>query len=69
MFGQKRESKWTHLKGVKADEAVQQIKSERPDLKVQVVPDRAMVTADHRMDRVRVFVDDNGFVASPPRIG
>ena len=36
---------------------------------VEIVPEDAMVTADFRTDRVRVFVDGSGKVARTPTIG
>ena len=46
------------------------IKLERPELTVVKVIEGSMVTMDHRLDRVRVFYNENtGLVTSPPRVG
>ena len=34
--------------------------------KVEIIPDGSMVTRDHRLDRVRVFVNSEGIVVTPP---
>ena len=60
---------WAHLVGKSADEAMSHIQAERPELKVLIVPKGSMVTADVRLDRVRLFVNDDGTVAKKPRIG
>mmetsp|Transcript_33505 Transcript_33505/g.88539 ORF Transcript_33505/g.88539 Transcript_33505/m.88539 type:complete len:91 (-) Transcript_33505:425-697(-) len=62
--------RWPELVGTSGASAVACIQAERPDLKkVMVVPHDAMVTMDVRMDRVRVFVDGNGGVCRPPKVG
>jgi len=61
---------WAELVGADGEAAVATIRSERPDLAVvETVPADAMVTMDFREDRVRVFVDDAGKVAQPPKCG
>ena len=60
---------WPHLLGHPAIEVENKIKDERPDLHVVRVPHNSMVTMDMRMDRVRVFVGDDGTVVRPPRVG
>jgi hypothetical protein len=51
-------------------DAVTRIKKERLDLRqVIAIPNNSMVTMDYRTDRVRVFVDSEGKVSRPPRVG
>eukprot|EP01034_Spumella_vulgaris_P026550 gene26550-33148_t len=45
------------------------VKADRPDLRVIVVPQGSIVTMDFRVDRLRLFVDENGVVVQPPRVG
>eukprot|EP00285_Hemiselmis_virescens_P013180 CAMPEP_0173377946 /NCGR_PEP_ID=MMETSP1356-20130122/1199_1 /TAXON_ID=77927 ORGANISM="Hemiselmis virescens, Strain PCC157" /NCGR_SAMPLE_ID=MMETSP1356 /ASSEMBLY_ACC=CAM_ASM_000847 /LENGTH=114 /DNA_ID=CAMNT_0014330863 /DNA_START=12 /DNA_END=356 /DNA_ORIENTATION=+ len=60
---------WHHLLGASAAVAKEEIETEYPDLKVFVLPKDAMVTADYRTDRVRIFVDENQVVVKEPSIG
>ena len=60
---------WTELNLVNVDEAVQQIKTERPELQVVKVKEGSMVTMDYRLNRVRVYYDESGRVSSPPKVG
>lgn len=61
---------WDKFVGQKAEEVVEKIRQERPDLKTVVaVPKGNPVTMDFRMDRVRVFHDSKGLVAYPPKTG
>ncbi|CAM0901510.1 unnamed protein product [Alopecurus aequalis] len=64
--GGKKES-WPELVGKTIKEAKKVILEDRPDLKTVVaLPVGAIVTADERPDRVRIFVDT---VAEIPIIG
>lgn len=64
------EDSWIHLQGLPIDDAVTQLSLSRPDLHVHKVPHGAMVTADFREDRVRVFYDKRtGEVVGTPRVG
>ncbi|KIZ04596.1 hypothetical protein MNEG_3361 [Monoraphidium neglectum] len=45
------------------------IKSERPDLIVQVVPPDSAVTMEFRDDRVRLYADYQAIVTKVPIIG
>ena len=46
------------------------IKAERPDLEQVVTMDEGgMMTMDFRLERVRVMVDAEGKVSSPPKCG
>ena len=62
---------WPELVG-KTDEEAKQVILATAGPKVtnvQIVPADAMVTADFRTDRVRIFVDASGKVARTPRVG
>ena len=64
-----KKSSWPELVGKSIKEAKKVILQDRPDLKsvnVHAVPVGAIITADIRDDRVRIFVDT---VAEIPRIG
>jgi len=67
--GQPRKASWPELVGQQGETAAAALRSERPELHVMVVPEGSMVTMDHRMDRVRVFVGPSGAVAKPPKLG
>ena len=51
------------------DLAITLLQSERPDVRIEVIPWDHMVTMDYNEKRVRIFCDDEGNVASIPRIG
>lgn len=57
------------LVGMNGEAAKAELESKYPSLSVQVLPQNSMVTMDFRMDRVRVFVDDDGNVSREPRLG
>jgi len=50
-------------------EAEAHIKAERPELNVVVQNEKSPCTRDFREDRVRVFTNDDGKVASAPSTG
>jgi len=58
-----------HLLHMNGDDAVNIIKKNHPHIKVVKLHQSSMVTMDYREDRIRIFVDDNGNVSRPPRIG
>jgi len=61
---------WPDVVGEDGEAACAEIRSQRPDLKiVAAIPENAPVTRDMRFDRVRVFVDEEGKVVKPPRVG
>ncbi len=60
---------WLHLVGKDAEAAKLEILSENDELQVLIVPDGAMVTMDHREDRVRLYVDQENKVVQAPRLG
>lgn len=57
------------LIGMKGEEAKAIIETINPSLQVQIIPEGWFVTADHRLDRVRIFVDEEGIVKREPRRG
>lgn len=67
--GNEELSKWHHLVGKEGIEVVTTIKEEHPDFQVVIVKDGMMVTQDFRLDRVRIWVDENGKVLRVPRVG
>ena len=60
---------WPDLVGAEAGAAAAAIRAERPELSVALVGVDSMVTMDHRLDRVRVWVRADGRVDSAPRVG
>ena len=61
---------WPHLVGKAGDEAAKIIKAEVPqNYKVFIVQEGGMVTMDMNDERVRVFVNSQGMVSRPPRVG
>ncbi|KAL6765043.1 maize proteinase inhibitor [Haematococcus lacustris] len=68
MTTQSNKSVWPECVGAKVDDAEALIKQEAPDATVIRVPDGSMVTADYRLDRVRIYYKDN-VVRDPPRRG
>ena len=63
------QTSWPALVGLDGQEAKATLEAYEPDLKIVLVPEGAMVTMDYREDRVRIYVDEAGKVARPPRIG
>lgn len=59
---------WKELVGLTGKEAEDAIKKRCPHLTVEIIPKGSSVTRDIRDDRVRVYLDENGKVAQPPRI-
>ena len=52
------------------ERASEQIRADFPEAKVvQLVKPGMMVTADYRLDRVRIYVDEEGKVIKPPKVG
>lgn len=63
---------WPELLGLSVGDARAKVLAERPDLSpenVVVHAADAMVTMDYRVNRVRIFVDKEDKVSSPPRVG
>jgi len=57
------------LVGMTGEEAKVVIEAINPSLEVHTVPEGSMVTADWRLNRVRIWVDKNGNVAREPQRG
>ena len=58
------------LLGIDVETAVSAIRTERPDLNVQVLDQDAMYTQDYVTERVRIFEDaESRTVARVPRVG
>ena len=51
------------------EEAKQGIHNVDPSLQIDIIPEGSMVTMDHRIDRVRIFVNTDGVVADQPHKG
>ncbi|KAL7566100.1 hypothetical protein ACA910_003875 [Epithemia clementina (nom. ined.)] len=63
-------TRWPDLLGVSGEEAKAIIIKENPTLStVVIIPEGSMVTMDYRTDRVRIFVKEDGTVATIPMIG
>jgi len=62
-------TEWPELDGRPAEEAKTQIKTDRPDVTVEILPDGSFATMDYREDRVRVYVDEDDYVVGTPRVG
>eukprot|EP00274_Cyanoptyche_gloeocystis_P005185 CAMPEP_0196658290 /NCGR_PEP_ID=MMETSP1086-20130531/28810_1 /TAXON_ID=77921 /ORGANISM="Cyanoptyche gloeocystis , Strain SAG4.97" /LENGTH=67 /DNA_ID=CAMNT_0041991797 /DNA_START=109 /DNA_END=312 /DNA_ORIENTATION=- len=60
---------WPELVGKSGEEAAAAIKDSNSALQVHVVQEGSPCTMDWREDRVRIFVDASGKVASPPTCG
>jgi hypothetical protein len=58
-----------NLVGMSGEQAKEAILKEHPDFQVQVLPEGSPVTRDFRMNRVRVFVNNDGVVQQAPRTG
>ncbi|UJR35217.1 hypothetical protein I4U23_027983 [Adineta vaga] len=67
MFDEPRS--WPDLVGKDGKEAVEIIKRDSGFTNVQIVGPDMMVTMDYRTDRVRVHVNEQGKVSSPPTTG
>ena len=65
------DSKWPDksLIGMTGEEAKQEIHNVDPSLQIDIIPEGSMVTMDHRIDRVRIFVNKDGVVADQPHKG
>lgn len=60
---------WLGLVGEDGESAKTTIEHDVPGVHVYVIPQDSPVTMDYRLDRVRIFVNDNGEVSSAPTIG
>ncbi|KAG0531457.1 hypothetical protein BDA96_04G024400 [Sorghum bicolor] len=62
-------SSWPELVGVQATLAATAIAHDRPDVSVEVLPPGSPVIPDFNPTRVRVFINNGGFVNQVPVIG
>jgi len=60
---------WPELVGKTGDEAKEAVKHDRPDVNVEVLNEKSPTTMDYRVDRVRIFINDEGKVVGPPQTG
>jgi len=60
---------WPELVGKTADEAKQVLEREATGRRVAVLSHGMCITADYRTDRIQVWLNADGTVARPPRIG
>ena len=60
---------WPQTVGMIGEVARNLVLSHDPSLKVHVLAANATITMNFRLDRVRVFVDDSGFVVRTPCSG
>jgi len=60
---------WPELCGTEGNSAVATIERENPSVNAFTLPEGSVVTLDIRCDRVRVFINDNGFITRVPVIG
>ena len=61
--------KFPEYVGLSGEEVRTKLESERPTMIIQIVNLGDMVTMDYREDRIRIWVDDNGIVTKPPKVG
>jgi Potato inhibitor I family len=62
-------SSFPELVGLTGEQAKADLTAKYPALKVYVLREGSIVTMDYRMDRVRIFVDEDGVVSRPPKLG
>jgi hypothetical protein len=67
--GGSHQDEWPEVVGMSGEVARTQILKGDPKLNVFVLPKTSMVTMDYRLDRVRVFVDEEGRVDMAPKKG
>ena len=60
---------WLELVGVTTEVTEKKIKEEMPEAEVEVVPRNSFVTADFKLHRVRLFIDNSHKVMKTPAIG
>jgi len=65
-----KKSKWPEVLGWMATPAAQKIAHERPDVAVEVLPQGTRIEPDgFNAARVRVHIDNSGYVSQIPEIG
>ncbi|KAL5542154.1 hypothetical protein UlMin_009864 [Ulmus minor] len=62
-------SSWPELVGVDGKDAQKTAEKENPAVKAAIVPEGSFVIMDFRVDRVRIWVDEQGLVTRVPKIG
>ncbi|KAL3778781.1 hypothetical protein HJC23_002687 [Cyclotella cryptica] len=64
-------TKWPELSlvGMTGEEAQNAIRAVDDTLEVRIVPEGSMVTMDYRLDRVRIYVDEENRVVRQPKRG
>lgn len=67
--GLKTRSSWPELLQMDGEDARDAILEQYPELQVEIVFVRDMVSADYRRDRVRIRVNNSGEVVRIPKIG
>ncbi|KAK8936293.1 hypothetical protein KSP39_PZI013409 [Platanthera zijinensis] len=60
---------WPEAVGLTGEEAKNSINEENSLFHLEIVGPDHMVTADFRMDRVRIYVDSDGKVIRTPTVG
>lgn len=60
---------WPEAVGLSGEEAQAKVKQDDPTIETQVLNENAPCTRDFRPYRVRIFVNGEGVVVSPPRRG
>lgn len=63
------EDNWEDLVGMNVDTACELLKELKPDFRVIPVHKDSSVTADYRLDRIRVYHDDDRLVSKTPIVG
>nr|1TM5_I Chain I, chymotrypsin inhibitor 2 [Hordeum vulgare subsp. vulgare] len=62
-------TEWPELVGKSVEEAKKVILQDKPAAQIIVLPVGTIVTAEYRIDRVRLFVDRLDNIAQVPRVG
>jgi len=60
---------WPELVGKTGEEAKAAVLKDRPELKVEIMPELGPCTMDFRQDRVRIFVNKDGKVVGNVQTG
>ena len=64
-----RQGPWPKCVGMSGEDCEDYIKDNAEDVHTEIVPQNSPVTEDFRVDRVRIFVDDEGVVVAAPKKG
>jgi len=60
---------WPKCVGMTGEDCRDMISQAAPSLDLYIIPDGSAVTMDYRLDRVRIFIDDDDIVVSVPDRG